>query len=188
MIVGLSGLLASGKDTVADYLQNKEGFQHISLSEILREVIRDRGLEVNLENLTKVGNSLASNEGPQFLVEKALDRLDLSRDAVISSVRQPGEIERLKKEQNFFMIFVVADSKTRFERLLKRNRLGDTKNFDDFLKIEQKQMDGKSGGMDLNRCREMSDFVLSNNGTLEEFERKIADSLFEMKRRMKNGE
>lgn len=187
MIIGLSGLLASGKDTVADYLSEKENFQHISISKILREVICERGMEINLENLTKVGNSLADNEGPQFLVEKAIAKLDKTKDAVISSVRQPGEIERLREESNFFMIFVTADSRVRFDRLLKRGRLGDVKDFDEFLEVEKKQLDGASGGMNLNRCQELSDYVLENDGTLEEFEGKIRQTLSDIKKRVQSG-
>ena len=186
MIIGLSGVLAAGKDTVAEYLEEKRGFQHVSLSAILREMVGEMGLEINLENLTEVGNSLKEKDGPACLVEKAKRKADFDQDLVISSIRQPGEIERLRQERDFFMIFVSADPKVRFERLLKRNRSGDVTDFDEFLKLEAEQMDGKAGGMNLGKCREMSDYFLENNGTIVEFEDKREKTLDEIKAKIKN--
>lgn len=181
MIIGLSGTLASGKDTVAEYLEKNEGFQHVSLSAILREIVAERGLEANLENLTKVGNSILAEFGPAYLVKRAEKQVDFSKDLVISSVRQPNEIEYLKTKKDFHMIFVDAKPEVRFERLRKRGRQGDSRTLEEFIETEKKQEDGKSGGMDLNRCRDMADYILDNNGTMDEFVRKIEEALVEIK-------
>jgi dephospho-CoA kinase len=173
MIIGLSGVLSAGKDTVAEYLENKKGFVHISLSNILREIVSSRGMEINLQNLTKVGNSLIEEFGQGYLVKEALKRVDPQDDVVISSIRQPGEIEELRKHKNFKMIFVDAKAEIRFERLKKRGRFGDSETFEEFMAIENKQLDGKSGAMDLGKCKQMSDIIIENNGTREEFESAI---------------
>lgn len=173
MIIGLSGVPAAGKDTVAEYLERNKNFTHISLSAILREIVISRNLELNLHNLTEVGNSLIGEFGEGYLVKEALKRIDQNENAVISSIRQPGEITQLQKQNDFIMVFVDADPKIRFERLKLRGRAGDSETFEDFINIEKKQLDGKSGAMNLGKCKEMSDIVIENNGSIAEFSQKI---------------
>ena len=50
-------LINISTDTFADYLQSK-GWQHISLSDMIRAEIRNRKEEINLPNLIRVGNEL----------------------------------------------------------------------------------------------------------------------------------
>ncbi len=181
MIIGLSGSPASGKDTVAEYLEKEKGFDHISLSSILRELVTKDGLELNLENLTKVGNAIGTK-----LVEIALSRVNKDNNTVVSSIRQVAEIETLKKEKDFFMVFVDAAARIRFERLKSRGRAGDSKTFEEFVDVEYKQSDGKTGGMNLTKCKEMSDYVIENNGTMEEFYEKIEQTFNAIKKRVSN--
>ena len=188
MIIGLSGTLAAGKDTVAEYLVEREGFDHISLSVILRKIAMEKGLGIDLGNLTLLGNSLKDEYGPGYLVKRAKKETDFNKDITVSSIRQPEEIEELKKEKNFFMIFVDADDEIRFNRLVKRGRVGDTNRFEKFQDLEKKQLDGQSGGINLGKCREMADYVLENNGTLVEFENKIRVAFEDIEKRVKSGE
>jgi len=175
MIIGISGMPAAGKDTVSEYLEQKEGYNHISLSEILRGIVKAEGMEVNLENLTKAGNLLTREYNNHYLAQKAMQRVRRGRNTVISSIRQPGEIEYLRSRKDFYMVFVDADIKIRFERLKLRDREGDSKTLKEFRQIEKKQLDGKDGGMNLLECKKKSDFVLTNDGTMEEFIKKIKD-------------
>lgn len=179
MIIGISGMPAGGKDTVAEYLEGK-GFSHISLSQILREILTERNLEINMENLTRVGNSLKDEFSESYLAEQALRRIDKSKDTIISSIRQPGEIDYLKQQSGFKMIFVDADIKARFKRLKLRGRIGDSETFEQFLEADRKMSDGKSGGMNLHECKRRSDYVVDNDGTLDDLYRntdKIIDEI-----------
>jgi len=173
MIIGLSGTLCAGKDTVAKHLIDKEGFFHISLSGILREIARREGIAETMAELTELGNSLESKFGKGYLAKLALEKVPAGRDAVVSSIRQPSEIEFLRREGALKMIFVDANPKIRFERLRVRAREGDSQTSEDFIDLEKKQISGGHGGINLSECKEMSDYVIENNGTREEFSKKI---------------
>jgi len=175
MIIGLSGTLAAGKDTVAEYLVSQKGFDHISLSEILRDVARERKIEINMKNLTELGNNLIKTHGGDYLVKRAKQTVDFGHNLIISSIRQPAEVDKIKNEPNAFVVFVDAKPEIRFDRLQKRGRIGDSETLEEFIDLEKKQSDGKSGGMNLNECKRRSDFVLENNGTKEEFVNKVED-------------
>lgn len=170
MIIALSGTPAAGKDTVADYLKEKKGFKLISPSEILRSILKGRKVEINLENLTEAGNKIGTGLVLQGLKNRVGDE-----NIILTSIRQPKEIELLRNEKDFFAVFVDADPRIRFERLKSRGRAGDSETFDQFMDIEYKQSDGKSGGMNLSACKEMADYVIENNGPMEEFHQRIEE-------------
>ena len=48
-----------------------------------------------------------------------------NKDFVIDSIRNPGEIQELRKNEGFLLVGVVTDEKIRFQRLLNRGRVGD---------------------------------------------------------------
>ena len=178
LIIGLTGTLSAGKDTIADYLINK-GLSHHSLSEALRQVMKKEGIPIKQPELTNFGNKLREERGHGYLVEQI--KSQLSNQAVVSSIRQPGEIQALKALGGFYLIFIDAPVEERFKRLEARGRDDDPKTLEEFKKIEKIQMTGSGGGSNLQKCREMSDFRINNSGTLEELYRQIEDILTKIK-------
>ncbi|MDH4358962.1 MAG: AAA family ATPase [Candidatus Berkelbacteria bacterium] len=176
MIIGVVGLIASGKDEVAEYLE-KKGFEHHSLSSILREILKKEGVDATVDNLTQYGNKLRDEKGAGYLAKIAHRRIK-SNKAVISSIRQVGEIEYLKKIPGFFLVKVTAPIEMRFERVRSRGRAGDVKSVEDLRRVEKLQASGKGGGMNMDQCMELADFEIKNVGTFDELHRQV-DGLLE---------
>ena len=99
--VGITGYNAAGKGEASDYLRDK-GFYSISLSDILREEAKNRDLELNRENLTRLGQELRKKLNPGFLAEKALFHIDQKHNYVIDSIRHPDEVKILKTPPHAF--------------------------------------------------------------------------------------
>ncbi len=168
MILGVTGYLCAGKDTLADFLI-KKGFRHISLSDILRKELKQRGKEVNRNNLVQLGNDLRSFLGPGILAEKALSMIEEGHDYVISSIGTLGEIKVLQRHEGFKLIFVDAPQKLRFQRMRSRRRENDPKIFSEFKKLEEKE--SKGGGKSLrefDKCRKEADIIIINDGSPED--------------------
>jgi dephospho-CoA kinase len=173
MILGVTGFFASGKDSVAGILMRK-GFQHVSLSDMIREEIRRRGEEVTIPRLTQVGNELRAQFGPQVLAERALNHLTGVSQAVVTSIRHSGEVEALRVRPDFTMVFVDAPIRVRYERSLDRARQGDPVTFEEFAAAEAQQMrNGDPNSQQLQACREMADSILLNDGPLETLEERL---------------
>src|SRR3989344_1701176 len=101
MIIGLTGKNAAGKGTVASYLQTK-GFIYFSLSDILRDEAKERNIEATRENLISLGNELRKKFGSKYLASKTNEKIlrekkDGNDDFVIDSIRNPSEIDELRK-------------------------------------------------------------------------------------------
>jgi len=75
MIICITGPISSGKGKVAEIFRDK-GFVHHSFSAEIREVAKERGIEINRMSLSKLGHDLRM-ESPHksILAERLLDRI-----------------------------------------------------------------------------------------------------------------
>jgi len=163
MLIGLTGSYCSGKDTVAEYLVKKRKFIHYSLSDVLREEMRTRGIKITRENLIRFGTDLRKKHGNSILAKKVLLKCPKEENCVITSIRHQAEVMELRKRNDFFMINVDAPAKMRFARMVKRNREEDPKTFEKFLEFEKKESQTKGPGQQVSRCMEMADITIQND-------------------------
>lgn len=179
MLIGLTGTNGAGKGEVAKYLK-KKGFIYFSLSDILREELNKKGLEISRENLQNVGNQLRKKFGPGVLAEKTIKKI--KDKSIIDSIRNPEEIRRLREfakefKTVFFLLSVDAPIKLRFERLGKRGRMESADTLEEFKEREQFEKGKETHGQQINVCMEMADYTVINDGTLEELYDKIDKAL-----------
>ncbi|MDP2724138.1 MAG: AAA family ATPase [Bacteroidales bacterium] len=170
VIIGITGTLGAGKGTLVDYLINEQGFVHYSAREFIVNEITHRGLEVNRDSMTSVANELRAMHSPAYVIEE-LYRLAFSsgKNAVIESIRTPGEIEFLKKQGNFILVAVDADPQTRYNRIALRASETDHVSYETFTSNENREFSTTDPNkQNLGKCIAMADIVLNNNGTVEE--------------------
>src|SRR3989344_1878696 len=177
MIIGLTGKNASGKGVTAEYLKQK-GFVYFSLSDELREEAKERGIEPIRENLIKLGNELREKFGPGYLASRINKKIAESNDEnfVVDSIRSPGEIYELRKNSNFMLLGIDAPVELRFDRAVSRGRHGDAKTLHEFIEMEERENFNKSSNQQLDRCLQMADRIVSNDGHLDRLHERI-DSL-----------
>lgn len=183
VIIGLTGMYCSGKDTVAEYLE-KKGFTHFSLSDLIREELGRRGIEVTRDNLINVANELRTNFGHGVLGERALQKMKgQPGDFVISSIRHPGEVRALKKHGHFFLVEVRAPIKIRFARIKKRDREKDPKTLSELRAKEKLESQESGPGQQLTNVIKMANFVVMNNSTLKKLQGKTDRMLADLKKK-----
>jgi dephospho-CoA kinase len=168
MIIGLTGTYASGKDTVAEYLEKTMNFEHFSLSDELRRELEKRGIPPLREKLIEVGTELRQREGNSTLAKRALMNFKPGRNYVVTSIRHPAEIEELKKHGDFFMANVDAPAELRFRRIQNRRRRGDPETLEKLLEMEKLESQTSGSGQQLGECMKKADYTLVNDdGSLE---------------------
>jgi dCMP deaminase len=177
MIIGLTGKNGSGKTAVSEYLKSR-GFEYYSLSDEIREEIQRRGLEISREVLIDVGNELREKFGPGVLAERVLRNLGTDNNYVIDSIRNPSEVEVLRRRSDFTMLSVEADQAIRFERSRKRGRENAAQTLDQFIREEERELDSDNpANQQLHATRGKADLVITNDGSLEELHRKLDQML-----------
>lgn len=177
MVIGLTGPNASGKGEVAKLLA-EAGFTEHSLSDIVREAAAERGLEASRDNLIAVGVHLRVEEGPGVLAARILPRLQ--GRAVVDSIRGPAEVARLRTLPRFILLGIDAPVSLRFERALKRGRLGDGASLEEFVRKEERENSEVETGQQLRRTLALADRVIRNDGTLDELRGSVGRALAEI--------
>ena len=185
MITGLTGKNAAGKGEIAKHLQGN-GFVYFSLSDALRDEATRQGLDHSRETLIKLGTEMREKFGNGILAKRINEKIsNLKKQGknnfVVDSIRNPGEINELRKNKDFILVAVHTDAKIRFQRLLKRGRVGDAQTFEQFLEHEKKENNDEGFGQQLDKCIEMADTVINSNGTVEEANKDIDSYLYSLK-------
>ena len=168
MILGLSGPYAAGKGQVMAYLESRS-FYPLSLSDVLRDELRARGLEESRERMIELGTELRTRHGQGALAERLLARIAPDRNYVIDSIRHPMEVEALRAaHRDFKLVWVDADPKLRFERLTQRGRMGDPETLERLMELEARELagGGDAAGQQLAAVKALADFTLTNDGDL----------------------
>src|SRR6188768_3003450 len=138
IIIGLTGRNAAGKTTAGETLGGR-GFSYLSLSDVIREEAKARGLSPIRENLTALGNELREKHGPGALAELTVARMQSDRNYAVDSIRHPAEVMALKKAGSFSLFHIFAPLEARFARSIARNRDGDAQNLQDFIRQEERE-------------------------------------------------
>lgn len=170
LTLGITGTLGAGKGTLVDYLIREKGFAHFSVRAYLLDEIRRRDLPENRDSMVVVANDLRKKHGPSFITDQLFIKAQhQQKPAVIESIRTPGEIISLRKEENFYLLAVDADPELRFSRIIQRKSETDRIDFDTFLQNEKREMNSDDPNkQNLQKCIQMADFLLINNQSIEQ--------------------
>ena len=169
-LIGLTGTNGAGKGEAAAFLKDK-GYAYFSLSDEIREELSRRGLEPSRDNMIREGNDLRTRFGADILARRVMSRIE--GKAVIDSIRNSQEVAFLRGHEAFILLAVDAPVEMRFERVLKRGRVESALTIGEFKAKEREEMQSDSRGQQLQECLRLADRNVMNDGTVEEFHRKL---------------
>jgi dephospho-CoA kinase len=177
--IGVTGNNGGGKDTFANYLVSKKGFEHISLSDFIREETQKRGLELSRNNFHNVGNDMRVIFGPDILARRALEKMDgASKNYALTSIRNPYEVRALQEAGNFVLVAIDAPIEVRFARIIERNRKNEKElmTLEEFKRFEEDELKSEStSSQQIGECIKMARFTVSNDSDFAVFEKRIEE-------------
>lgn len=178
MIIGVTGTNSSGKDSVGELIRQKlPGWQHFSLSDEIRGIVDERGLSQDRETWQRLGNELRQQFGSDYLAKRILNKA--TGNFIVTSIRNPKEIEPFRERGDFRLIVVDAPVELRYQRAIGRGRSDDerTITLEEFVGMEAKELWGDEFGQQLGKVLEVADIKITNNGTFEELNTKVDTAL-----------
>lgn len=177
--VGISGTLASGKDTAAEHIETTYGWTHVSTSDQIRKEIERQGLGIGRVLLQDVADKLRLERGAGVLggmaVESYLSQRAPQNGLIVSGLRRHEEFDEIKHFlPDSKLIFIDGLPEMRFEWLLERDREGDEETFEEFLRNEEREMTSDANHkIDLAAVREVADYRVWNGGSKEDLYARI---------------
>ena len=169
-IIGLTGTNGSGKGEAAQFFM-RHGYAYLSLSDLIREELRHKNQEISRDNLIKMGNHLRNTYGADILARRTMEQV--TGKTIIDSIRNPNEVEYLQSQEEFILLAIDAPPEVRYERVMTRGRDESVQTLEEFIAKEREEMSELAKGQQLQRCMQMADHLVLNEGTLEEFHRKL---------------
>ena len=173
-IIGLTGTNGAGKGEVAAYLIRK-GYAYFSLSDLVREELRKKEKEVTRNNLIKMGTELREKFSPDILAKRVMKKV--KDRAIIDSIRNPHEVDYLRKQKDFIQLAIDAHVELRYKRVRKRGRNESAATLEEFIKKEEEEMTDYEKGQQLLNCMKLADYTIINDGSLEDLHKKLEELL-----------
>lgn len=186
-LIGISGTNGAGKDSVAEVLVRKYNYLFISVSDLLRNEAKARGLATDRENLRTISAEWRREFGLGVLVDKSVELYQQKggdstfSGLVVSSIRNSGEINRIHYLGGK-LVWIDADAHVRYKRLFSRGREDDRITFEEFEAQQEAEMQhsGDSATLNMSDVKKGADITIFNEGsTIDQLEKLVEQELGE---------
>jgi dephospho-CoA kinase len=170
-IIGLIGETGSGKDTVCEFIKKKYPSAFVMrFSDPLREALAIFFDEKRKEDQQWLGLALRQRFGGHIIWRALSKKIKDIKDGLIvfNGVRFFDEFGDIKKNGGK-IIYITADSKTRWQRVKSRGeKKDDDVSYEKFLQIETAATE-----ILIPQIGQAADFIIKNNGSVQEFHNEI---------------
>lgn len=164
-VIGLTGVTASGKTTVARILE-EYGIRYATLKDAVRRELIEREMPVTRENLKFFEEKMISKFGLSVLAIRTRDYIVETGGAhwVVEGITNPQQVFEFRKLPNFTLVGIKSNVHEVYERQYARRRSGDHVTMPEIEAryIEELGEGNKSGYFQIARCLELADYLLDN--------------------------
>lgn len=178
MIIGVTGPLCAGKDSIAQIFKEK-GFVCFSFGDVLRKLMKEKGIKLERKNIREYAKKMREKEGDGFITKLIIAQLN-KEDYLVQGFRNIEEIKGFRKFSNFVLIALESLAEIRFERMKSRERENDPKTLEEFKKLDEMELSGVNAegyGFGIRDCMNEADFVIENNYGLDELNERVSELL-----------
>jgi len=167
-VIGFSGPIAAGKTTAGCFLRSKE-FHYRRFSQVLENLLQDRGIVPSRQALQEVGEEVNKNQGQRWLCNKLLEMLPDQGDLVIDGLRFPEDHAFLAEKFGpaFLNIYIDAPEEVRLRRYVSQG----------FDKAEFINGISHSVELKVTRLSTLAHIVVENISSIKSFEAEITRSV-----------
>ncbi|EHP85259.1 AAA family ATPase [Methanotorris formicicus] len=175
VLIGITGMPGSGKSAIKK-IAKKFNIPVVSMGDVVREETRKSGLELTPENVGNMAIKLREMYGKEAIAVPCLKYVEeYFADCdfvIIEGVRSLYEVNYFKKHYPFLTIAIHASPKTRFGRLIKRQREDDAMDWDEFVKRDMRELGFSIGGVIA-----LADYMVVNEENYESYLQELEDTL-----------
>ncbi len=177
IILGLAGEIASGKDTISEYLKEKYGSDTMSFSGPMKRIFDIMHMHPTREEIVWLATDMRERYGQDIWSKVLTEDCKKNPNDLISfpNIRLWEDTEHLGQAGTFYLIAIDSTPEIRYQRLLQRGQntkdgikweqyAGDsTKTWEQFLKESELPTE-----FPIKEVMKKAEFRIDNNGTFEE--------------------
>jgi uncharacterized protein YprB with RNaseH-like and TPR domain/predicted nuclease with RNAse H fold/dephospho-CoA kinase len=162
-ILGITGPIATGKTTTAQYLSNK-GYEYCRYSQVLEDGLEEEKKSVDRQSLQEAGWKMFSNVRQYELSKKLEKRIFGSKCVVIDGLRHYEDYTYWKERffRRFSLLYIDTDYNLCSLRYSKTNP------GEDYNKAVKHPVEEEVAGL-----KQCADYIISNNGDIDDLHAQI---------------
>jgi dephospho-CoA kinase len=178
-IIAITGMPGAGKGLVSK-VAKEIGFPIFVLGDVIREEASARALSPTPKNLGRLMLEIREKEGQGVVAKRLLSKMKSKKAklVIVEGVRSLKEIEEFEKDHKTIILGVHTSPDERFQRLVRRKRSDDPKKWEEFVERDRREL--KVGIGDV---LALSDIMVINESTKEDFKNKIRPILTNLRER-----
>ena len=183
IIIGLVGETGSGKDTVAHYLKRRYDVQLLRFSLPLKKTLDLFFNKSSKEDQSWLYSTFKERFGEDVL-HQGVKRYVEQHDGLmcVNGMRMMKDLDFIRSFKNNYIMYVTADQKLRWERVVGRGeKSDDNQTLEQFKEFEATAETEKN----IPVIGAQADFVIKNDGTMDELLWQVDDAMKEILKKKK---
>jgi len=172
-VIAFVGMPGAGK-TEASNVARELGIPVVIMGDVLREEVKNRGLEPTDANIGGTANALRKEEGMDAIAKRCIPKIRAyegkANAVVVDGIRGIAEVETFKQafNDNFTLVKINAPFEVRLDRLSRRGRSDDMASAEGLKNRDEREL---SWGM--GKAIEVADKEVTNLDPIERFRNEI---------------
>ncbi len=168
----LTGMPGAGKEEFVRVALER-GYQVVRMGDVVRQEATARGLVMSDQEIGGFASAERREHGPGIWAVRCVPMIG-DRDTVIDGSRSPYELEVFRKElgRKMRLVAIHASPSERYVRLMRRDRHDAPRSEEEFRQRDERELSWGLGDLIA-----QADLMIENEGTLDEFHRKVAEEL-----------
>ncbi|HUR60773.1 MAG TPA: AAA family ATPase [Candidatus Thermoplasmatota archaeon] len=175
-VIGFTGMPGSGKSEAMEVARARK-YPVVRMGDLIWEEVERQGLPRDAKHVGEVAGAMRVSHGKDIWSKRTVERvrevIGTQRPPVvlIDGIRNFEEVETFRKElgTQFLLVAIHTDPEHRFGRMIRRAR------DDDSADVEVlKARDEREIGWGIARTIALADEMVVNDGSLEQFRKRVA--------------
>jgi dephospho-CoA kinase len=177
LFILIAGMPGSGKSLVVQ-VARELGLSVYNMGDVVREETLKRYGQITHDLMVNVSRVLRIERGDEIIALKTIERIHSDEKiVVVDGVRSLKEVEVFRRHGDTVIVAVHASPRARFKRLLARKRPGDPESYEEFARRDLTEL-----SFGLGDVIALADYMVVNEGTIEEALSKARNILLELVR------
>lgn len=150
----------------------------VRFSDVWREILGLLGQEESRENISQMATAIRATFKNDGILADAMQKRLAGIDSdiiILDGLRKAEEVEPLVRRRDGILVYIAAGAKVRFARRREHAETTDEKGMTWEQFLHQESLSPETSIRAIGET--MADCTIENNGTAEEFEKKIAEFL-----------